>query len=134
MLFLTPAASAGWNGISGSGVVAKLQHELATEIESAATTMLSLEFQALPYADLRRTALASADRASSRFLISPPSRGNAIAKPEWRECIAMYYGTASPACAPFASIPMRNKRGNGIGRPDRHGSALLSHRNLVDID
>ena len=134
VLLSVPAASAGWTGVPGGGVVVKLQHALTTEIESAAASMLRLEFRALSHADLRRTAIASVDRASSRFLISFPSRGNAIANPEWRECIAMYYGTASPACAPYVGLPMRNKQGREIGRLDRHGSTLLSHPNLVDAD
>ena len=75
VLLSVPVTGAGWNGIQGSGVVAKLQYELTTEIESAAVTMLHLEFQALPHADLRRTAIASVDRASSLFLIAFPSRG-----------------------------------------------------------
>ena len=85
-----PAAGAGWNCMpGGGGIVVKLQHELATGIESAAATMLRLKFQALQHADLRHTAIASADCASLRFLIAFPSHGLAIANPEWRECVAM---------------------------------------------
>ena len=81
MLLSVLAAGADWNSVPGRGVVVKLQHELTAEIESAAATMLRLEFQALPHADLRRTALASADRTSSLLLISFPICENAIAEP-----------------------------------------------------
>ncbi|MEO1777037.1 MAG: hypothetical protein AAFS07_19020 [Pseudomonadota bacterium] len=124
-----PPAAAGIDLADGHPY-AKVQKVVTDQREDARAAQLEADLRRLPARDPRKTAYFVADRMSSSWVATYPTKSLQLSNSDFAEIVTNHLGLPSPAC--------RDHVGKSIlgtaAVLDPHGHILLSHNRLVNRD